>query len=495
VTAVAVTVRQAPAAAVIAGVVGALAVAVLTGFHPASVAPLAMVLVIVAAWHRSLLQWPSLLGAVLALILFVPIKRYKLQAGLPFDLEPYRLAVAGLVAGWGTSLLIDPRVRLRRTFLDPPLLLLVVAVFASVLSNPTRVQSLSSYVAKSLTFFVSFLLVYYLVVSVVRSRRSLELLLRSLALGTAVVAALAIIERRTGYNIFDQLESVIPPLDLQGEIVTTRAGRLRVLGSAQHPIALGALFALVIPISLYVAKSTGRRVWLATSVVLALGVLATASRTAIVMLMVIGVVFLWLKPRETRRLWPLLIPAVVVVHVVLPGAIGTLRQAFFPPGGIVAEQTVLVPGGDPQLAGGRLRQLTPSIEEASRTPAFGQGWGTRITGFDSAFRNAPILDNAWLGVLLELGAVGFCAWLWLMIRSVRRLGRASKDSDHDDSQGWLFASLAASIAAFGIGMLTFDAFSFIQVAFVFWILLALGAAAIELQGEERARPSVIKAVD
>jgi O-antigen ligase len=371
---------------------------------------------------------------------------------------------------------------------------MLCGVLASILANPARVNSLSSYVAKSLMFFLSFLLVYWLVVSLVRDRRSIEILFRQLTIGTAIVAVWAIVERRTGYNVFDQLERVLPPLDFQREVQTTRAGRLRVVGSAQHPIALGALFAMVIPLAIYLATVTGRRLWWLLGGVVLLGLFATASRTAVVMLIVIGLVFLWLKPRQTRQLWPLVVPLVVVVHLVLPGAIGTLRQAFLPTGGLIAEQTVLVEGADPQLAGGRIRQLVPSIEEASKTPIFGQGWGTRITGFDNVFRNAPILDNAWLGLLLELGAVGFGAWLWLVLRSVRRLGRASKSTDDADPRSWLLAALAASTAAFALGMLTFDAFSFIQVAFVFWILLALGAAAIELEGEEGARPSLIRAV-
>lgn len=484
VAAAAATLKREPAAGAVVFVVGVLAAAVIADVHAETVAPLALLLVILAAWHRTLLRWPNLLGVIVAVILFVPIKRYKLEANLPFDLEPYRLAVAAIVVCWLTSLLIDPRVRLRRTFLDAPLLLLLAGVFASVLANPSRVQSLSSYVAKSLTFFVSFLVVYSLLASVIRDRRGLEILLRQLTLGTTVLAVWGIVERRTGYNVFNHLEAILPPLDLQAQPELARAGRLRVLASAEHPIALGALFAMVIPLAIYLARATGRRRWLLVAAVLLLGLLATSSRTAVVMLVVVGLVFLWLKPRETWRLWPLLVPAVVVVHLMLPGAIGTIRQAFFPAGGIVAEQTVLVQGADPQLAGGRLRQLVPSLEEASRTPVFGQGWGTRITGFDSAFRNAPILDNAWLGLLLELGLFGFGIWLWLLLRSVRRLGRASKATDNADPQSWLFASFAASIAAFGVGMLTFDAFSFVQGAFMFWIILALAAVAIELDGRD-----------
>ena len=202
------------------------------------------------------------------------------------------------------------------------------------------------------------------------------------------------------------------------------------------------------------------------------------------MLIAMTVVYLFLKPQETRRIWPLLIPGVVIVHVVVPGAIGTLHNAFFPPGGIIAEQSQLGLREDPNLAGGRLRQIRPMLSEAAGYPIFGEGLGTRITGFNSTFRNAPILDNQWLNTILELGYVGAGFWLWLFVRSIRRLCRASRESD--DGDDWLFAGLAASITGLGVGMLTFDAFSFTQVTFVFWILLGLSAAMLRIHDEMRA---------
>ena len=55
--------------------------------------------------------------------------------------------------------------------------------------------------------------------------------------------------------------------------------------------------------------------------------------------------------------------------------------------------------------------------------------------------------------------------------------------------------MAAGVAAFAIGMLTYDAFSFIQVTFVLFILMALAASAVlndEPWEEMSARPSVAK---
>ena len=57
------------------------------------------------------------------------------------------------------------------------------------------------------------------------------------------------------------------------------------------------------------------------------------------MLTVEGIVFLCLKPAETIKLWPALIPAFAVIHVALPGTIGSLKDAFFPKGGLIAQQS------------------------------------------------------------------------------------------------------------------------------------------------------------
>lgn len=480
-----------PASAFVVATIAALAVAIVADYHPAAVAPLATIAVLLGGWHRTLLRWESLLGGILVVVLFVPIKRYELPASLPFELEPYRVAVAAVVVLWFTSLLIDPRVRLRRSVFDAPLALAVAAIFASELANPGRVQSLGGEVAKSLTFFLSFVFVFYLTVSVIRSRERIDFLVRLLVTSGAIVATFALVERRTGYNAFDHLKSVFPPLEFGGPGEVFRSGRRRVFGSAQHPIAFGAALAMLLPLAVYLARAKGQRLWWVAAWLIGLGVMATGSRTAIVMFVVMALVYLRLKPIETKRLWPVLLPAVVVVHALLPGAIGSVKAGFFPPGGLVAQQTQLPENADPLLAGGRIRVIGPSLDEASRRPLFGMGYGTRITGFDNPDRNAPILDNQWLDSLLQIGLLGFVALAWLFLRAVRRLAAAARAAEYSES--WLLTGFAASIAAYGIGMFTFDAFAFIQVTFLFWIILALASCELSLakSATRRARTEPI----
>jgi O-antigen ligase len=116
---------------------------------------------------------------------------------------------------------------------------------------------------------------------------------------------------------------------------------------------------------------------------------------------------------------------------------------------------------------------------------FGEGFGTRQTGFDNPLRNAPILDNQWLNNMLDVGYVGFFLWVWLFVRAGRRLTREARWAD-DEGDQWLFAGLAAMVIALPFGMLTFDANSFTQVPFVFWIVLGLSAVLIRVSERTRS---------
>src|SRR5947208_6023348 len=315
-----------------------------------------------------------------------------------------------------------------------------------------------------------------------------DFLLKVLVGGGTVVGVFALIERRTDYNVFNHLRTVAPFLKFQGAIGAEgleRGGtRLRVYGSAEHPIALGAVFVLLIPLAIYLARRTERRRWWAATLVLSLGAFATVSRTAVIMLAVVVLVFLRLRPRATKRLWPLVIPILAAVHLAMPGTLGSLRAAFFPSGGLIAQQSNVVAGNELR-SNGRLADIGPSLHELAPHPIFGEGYGTRIVGFDEKYNNAAILDDQWLGTLLETGIVGFFAWVWIFCRCVRRLSRAAREDD--SARGWLYTGLAASIAAFGIGMATYDAFSFTQIAFVFFILFALAGVLLS-RPELRATP-------
>ena len=473
--------------ALIAASLGFLGVGVVNG--ASTRAPLALLIfVTLAAVAVSVeyVAWRRLIGALILLILFVPIRRYFLPVDLPFQLEPYRIFVVLLMLGWCASLLVDRRTRFRRTGFEGPIVAVVAASAASIVANPGRVATVSTFVDKKLMFLLSFVLVLYLIASVIRRLDEVEFLTKTLVTGGAVVALFAIVEARTGFNVFDHLSRVVPLLDeheISGpSLKRFGAAKLRVFGSAEHPIALSAAFVVLTPLAVYLSRRYRQRRWLLCAVALAAACAATVSRTGIAMFVVVVLVYLWLRPRDTIRLWPAAVGALIVIKLVLPGTLGAIKQSFQPPGGLVAEQQSS-PG---ELGSGRLADLGPGLEEWSRQPLFGQGFGTRVVDLDAGIPPASILDNQWLGTLLETGALGFFAWLWFFVRIVRRFGAEARRDDSD--RGWLLASLTAGVAAFAVGMLTYDAFSFIQVTFLLFIFVGLGCAVLA----ERPRPLAVQ---
>lgn len=464
-----------------AGALAALSLGVLSAREVSILALLLAFAAIVGVARQTVVGWDRLIALILVIVLFVPIGRYRLPGNLPFNLELYRVVVAFCVLVWGASLLVDSRVRIVSTAFDRPLALILVCVLGSEITNPGRVSAYGSHVIKSLTFFLSFILVYYLTATTLQRRGSMEMLLKLVTVSGAVIGVFAVVELRTHYNVFDHLHAVLPFVQFEGALgYLMLGGNLRVFGPAQQPIALGAALILILPLAVYCERRFGRRWWVPILLIL-LGALASGSRTAIVMLAAEAIIFLILKPNETKKLWPALIPAIAVVHFALPGTIGGLKEAFFPKGGLIAQQSRFEADYNPLLAGGRIRLLKPMLSEASAKPLFGEGYGTRISGFNELNPNAPILDDQWLNNALDVGFIGLAAWGWLMARAVRRLFRASRASAHVDDD-WLFAALAASVASFAVGMFVFDAFSFAQVTFIFWILLGLSAALLRISG-------------
>jgi O-antigen ligase len=245
---------------------------------------------------------------------------------------------------------------------------------------------------------------------------------------------------------------------------------------------------MLLPLALYLAQKErgGRRwLWLLAALVLMLGAQATISRTFAIMAIVIGIVYLLLRPRETIRFWPAIIPLLIVVHFALPNTLGILKRSLLPSGGVktlIAEQ-----GGrdfNPDQHG-RIAKIDPTLEKISPDPLFGVGYGTQV--LEKPQTNALILDDQWLGTLLESGLVGALGWLWLFALFVTRLGREARRDTSD--RGSLLVAACAAIAAFAASMFLYDAFAFIQVTFLLFIMFGIGAVALAQRpgtGEERA---------
>ena len=153
---------------------------------------------------------------------------------------------------------------------------------------------------------------------------------------------------------------------------------------------------------------------------------------------------------------------------VMPGTLGSFKFMRNPSYSVQAQS---VEGG---TGSGRIADLGPSLGDwAAGNPFVGQGVGTRVTSQEGIEGGAQIRDNQWLGTLLEIGAVGLIGLMWLFFRGIRLMARRAREMTGTDS--WLATCLCASLLAWTLGLFTYDAFAFIQVTFLAFILLGFAA--------------------
>lgn len=351
------------------------------------------------------------------------------------------------------------------------------------MTNVTAVQDegLATQALKSVSYFLSFLIAFLLISSTINTFRDIEVITATIVVGGVIVALAAIVEYRTNYNVFDHLQTWVPILRHDAsQGLFLRNGRLRVYASSQHPIALGAVLIMTTPLAIYLARRAAstrtKRLWQVASLALVAGAAETQSRTVILMLCAMLVVGLWLRGRKLVRYWPLLIVILAAIHVSSPAAIGNFYSSFLPSNGLLGQQETR--GG---LSGsGRLADLHPGLKLWKQKPVLGRGLGTEpISGSAAAVQtsgpassDAIIFDDQYMTSLVETGLLGLIAVVWFVWGSFLKMARVAKE--RLDVHGDLLAAYTIACAGFVAGMITFDAFAFVQVTLMFFICAALG---------------------
>ena len=134
----------------------------------AVVLPLALV-----AYQRTLLAWQTLLGVILLVILFIPIRRYTVGGGRADRARAVPHPHRGRARCWLFAVCADPAVRWRA---DGPRgarsSRCSLAILGLARVQPRAVNEISELVLKQVTFFGSYFLVMYFVVERRRPRRA-----------------------------------------------------------------------------------------------------------------------------------------------------------------------------------------------------------------------------------------------------------------------------------------------------------------------------------
>jgi hypothetical protein len=450
---------------------------------------------------RSIVTWPNAVLAFVAVIWFVPIRLYSLPVTLPFELELYRLLILLMVLAFVMSAIQTGR-EVDAVGAGKPLYALALAALTSqaIHTNDLAASGTQSQALKSLSFFLSFVVIFLLVASTIDSVRDVDKILAGLVIGGAVVSLVALYEARTHYNVFDHLDAWLPFSRNEREILALRGGRLRVHSSAQHPIALGAALIMVVPLAMYLAQKAARGpkaiFWNVAGGIILVGAIATISRTVVVMGIAMLILGVWLRPKILPKVLPVLLVIPIVAHAAAPGALGGLAHSFGIGGGKPLIESVQ--GRPGQAGSGRLDDIEPGLRMWSRSPLVGLGIDSSqvATSGVPASAQVPretsgpaiIFDNQYLRTLVSLGLIGLIGAVWFVWGSAIRLARRSKHLAGDD--GDLLAACAITCAGYAAGMAFFDSFSFVQATLIFFIVAALGLKARALvRAQIETRPA------
>jgi polysaccharide biosynthesis protein PslJ len=448
---------------------------------------------LLAAFRRIIFTWRFLLFAVAAVIMFVPARAYTLVGGLPFELEPYRLLwlIGAAAVFWAVF------VRRSRPWRPIEFGLGIAAYLLSTLFSFAlnaallNEQGLASNSIGAVASFLVLLLPLVLVRQLLDSERLTRQLLVFLVWSGVVVAAFAVFEQLTHINVFRLYDRVLPLTRLVDELEsTTTTGAYRAFGSAQHPIALAVALSLLLPIALWLSQYAlwprnliNRRIvyGLATMGLFG-GILAALSRTPVVATAVMMVALLLVKPKLAGILMLIATPGLLLVSLLRPKAFETMFLSFLDPESLIASQYT-----SPGWAGqGRLADLGPAMQIVAQRPFFGTGLGSRIVVGDNA--NSFILDNQWLGNLMDLGMVGTVALVVFMVVPVVKLVRYAFTRAVEPRFADLALAIAVSTVGYMVSMYFFDAFSFIQSFYVLSLLWAAGAWLLSETPVRKRRP-------
>lgn len=302
--------------------------------------------------------------------------------------------------------------------------------------------------------------------------------LRRLAIGVGLIALLGLLQYATKQIWVDRIS--IPGLTsgTSGWALAQRSGLARPSGTSTHPIEYGVVLTMILPIVItYAMKSPSRR-WIYRIFLAAMifAIFLSISRSAIVCAVVAIVVLSasWTLAARVRAI-AIALGFAVVIYVSVPGVLGTITKLF------------TGASDDPSIIS-RTASYDLAMQLFERSPLLGRGFGTFLPKY-------WILDNGWLGLLIEGGLLGVIGLLILVITAALA-ARNARQHAGDEFDRQLAQALVASIAAGACGLAFFDTFAFPQTAGCFFLLLGLAGGIRRLaRAESRARPTCLEVAE
>jgi len=240
-----------------------------------------------------------------------------------------------------------------------------------------------------------------------------------------------------------------------------------------HPLELGLMLGMVLPfalVPLLEAKNRKEQLrWLLLTGILLAGIFATQRKTGLIAAGIGALAIVIMQPRLFRQAVQTAIALMLLLHLLAPGAMGSLRQQLEP-----SRLTGTKSTSD------RSEDYSAIKPDLARHPALGRGYGS----YDPY--KYRILDNQYLGLLVTVGLVGTAAYGLVLLTAMASARRRPDGVRASTRQA---AAPIAAVAVFAVGGALFDVLSFPHVTYTFFFVLGLICVGpVTASMHERARP-------
>jgi hypothetical protein len=437
---------------------------------------------------------PWVLAAFMAMLFFVPVDSTELKIPLPVGSQVDRFAIVGMVLAWvwfGGDQRAFLRTRRSKLYASAACVFLVVAV-ASLLLDVDRIVNVDQIglAGKRFALLGSFLILSWFTLTALRFADIRGF--ASYLIGLATMMAIGmLVERHTGYSVFYNWSAAllkpianVAPSPTNIHPVFGSDGRVTVVGPTLHGLAATTMLMVVMPFALVrVFDRTSRSSRWLNAIAFTLMLVAAAStdrKTALLVPIAVVIYLAFYRPRQVLRIAPAgLVMLLAAVHIASPGALGTI---FTPSAGLGSSST--------EHRESDFQNVTPDVLVH---PVLGRGFGTLNSDQSNNFR---INDDEYVDEIWEVGIVGLLAYMFLILAPVIAARRAIRARDPSVAPLALAAS-AGCVAYFVVNAL-FDAMSFPQAPYMFFVVAALatissaGPAGTVEPARDRARKLALK---
>jgi hypothetical protein len=421
-----------------------------------------------ADWPRTTRVLPWLAAALVAMLFLVPIDSTLLGVPLPFDPRPDRLLLLVAFLVWALAAAVGAVRRSqgghRYGAVDLFLAAFALAAIASVAANvgPLSRAGELDIATKKLVLLASYVAFYVFLVEVLRPTE-VPALIRFVVALAVVVAVGTLVESLSEFNPFFWAAEVFGPPGTRvspDSLLLTPGGRRDVTGPARHGLADSALLAMMLPLavggSVFAKLRKDRLLFGIAAALIFVGAVATLRRSGVILPFVGAAVVLVFSGRRMLPTAAVFGVMVLATPIVAPGVVREVSNEF-------ARENV----NAQQSIAGRTSDYGAVVADVRYGALLGRGFGS----FEA--RRYRILDNQYLGAIVETGGIGLIAYTGLILAAAGSALVAARRRRSPDA--WIALAGAGSALVFLCANAFFDALAFPHAPYAFLLVAALVA--------------------